>query len=246
MCYGTYLFKRVSKECIKKVLDKEEDLDRTVEDNSPKSIDEVEKCIKKVLDKEEDLDTIDANIVEIVLFNYYNRLSPAARSSFLGLMNKAGVRDVIIRTLSWYFGKIPESIRNEVLTILAENEVIDSKVAKILSYHFDKIPESIRNEVLLRIAAHDIDYISEILQENPYAVYTYITKAMLEIADFIQKSKDPGAPSAGILLDRFNEELNKPEPEKSKLKSIWSGIEKVLPSMTTMAEAVSKIAIVFN
>jgi hypothetical protein len=184
MCYGTYPFKRVSKE-----------------------------YIKKVLDKEEDLDTIDANIVEIVLFNYYNRLSPAARSSFLGLMNKAEVRDVIIRTLSWYFGKIPESIRNEVL---------------------------------LRIAAHDIDYISEILQENSYAVYTYITKAMLEIADFIQKSIDPGAPSAGILLDRFNEELNKPEPEKSKLKSIWSEIEKVLPSITTMAEAVSKIAIVFN
>jgi hypothetical protein len=191
MCYGTYPFKRVSKECIKKVLDKEEDLDRTVEDNSPKSIDEVEKCIKKVLDKEEDLDTIDANIVEIVLFNYYNRLSPAARSSFLGLMNKAEVRDVIIRTLSWYFGKIPESIRNEVL---------------------------------LRIAAHDIDYISEILQENPYAVYTYITKAMLEIADFIQKSKDPGAPSAGILLDRFNEELNKPEPEKFQTKEylVWN------------------------
>jgi len=61
---------------------------------------------------------------------------------------------------------------------------------------------------------------------------------LVEIAKFIEKS---GNASAGLLFDKFNEELNKPQPEKSRLSDFWSGIVAVLPSVATLAGAVSKI-----
>ena len=42
-------------------------------------------------------------------------------------------------------------------------------------------------------------------------------------------------------FDRFNQELNKSEPQKSVLRQMWEGIEKVLPSIQTLAEAVPQI-----
>jgi hypothetical protein len=68
-------------------------------------------------------------------------------------------------------------------------------------------------------------------------------KALIEIAGFIEKSGDP---AAGALFDNFNQELNKPQSEKSKLKKFWEGIEKVLPSIGTAADAVSKITSLFH
>jgi hypothetical protein len=56
-------------------------------------------------------------------------------------------------------------------------------------------------------------------------------KALTKIAEFIEKSGDP---AAGALFDIFNQELNKPQPDKYKLKQVWSGIENVLPSIATL------------
>ncbi len=181
-----------------------------------------------------------------ILSDNFDKIPESIRNELLTVYAEIEfVYSYVAKILSDNFDKIPESIRNEVLRKFSNRDYGAWYVAKILSDNFDKIPESIRNELIARIAAHKIDYINEILQKNPYTVHNYITKALLEIADFVQKSKDPGAPAAGILLDNFNEELNKPEPQKSKLKSIWTGIEKTLPSITTVAEAVSKIAILF-
>jgi hypothetical protein len=69
-----------------------------------------------------------------------------------------------------------------------------------------------------------------------------VSRKLVEIADFIQKSGDP---AAGALFDNFNQELNKPQPEKSRLKSIWSGIEKVLPAITAISDTVAKVAPLF-
>jgi hypothetical protein len=69
-----------------------------------------------------------------------------------------------------------------------------------------------------------------------------VAKALLQIARFIEKSKNK---EAGELFDSFNEEINKQEPKKPMLKLIWEGIEKALPTITTLSEAVAKLAPIF-
>jgi tetratricopeptide (TPR) repeat protein len=70
-----------------------------------------------------------------------------------------------------------------------------------------------------------------------------VASALKEIAEFIERS---GNREAGELFDRFNEELNKPEPKKSVLKSVWAGIEKAIPVATALAEPVAKLAMLFK
>jgi hypothetical protein len=67
-----------------------------------------------------------------------------------------------------------------------------------------------------------------------------------QVTDFIQKSKEPTVPAAAALLDGFNQELTKRTPDKSRLRSIWDGIEKVLPSISTMKGVVDKIVPLFT
>ena len=65
--------------------------------------------------------------------------------------------------------------------------------------------------------------------------------ALLQVAKEIEKT---GNKEAAELFDCFNEELQKPNPKKSMLKSIWEGIEKALPSVlqiTDLAVRISKI-----
>lgn len=69
-----------------------------------------------------------------------------------------------------------------------------------------------------------------------------VAKALLQIGKFIQ---DSGNVPTGILFDKFNEELNKPNAEKSTLRTIWGGIEKTLPSIATISEVVGKLAPLF-
>ena len=69
-----------------------------------------------------------------------------------------------------------------------------------------------------------------------------VAKAVLQIAEFIEKSENK---EAGVLFDSFNEEINKQEPKKPMLKLIWEGIEKALPTITTLSEAVAKLAPIF-
>jgi hypothetical protein len=68
-------------------------------------------------------------------------------------------------------------------------------------------------------------------------------KALVDVAKFIENSKDP---AAGALFNNLTEELGKPEPDKSRLKSFWSGIEKALPTITSIAGAVAKIVPLFS
>lgn len=68
-------------------------------------------------------------------------------------------------------------------------------------------------------------------------------KALVKAAEFIEKSKDP---AAGTLFNNFTEELNKPQPDKSRLKSFWSGIQNALPSIASISESVAKIVSLFT
>jgi hypothetical protein len=47
-------------------------------------------------------------------------------------------------------------------------------------------------------------------------------QALNEVADFIKKANHP---SANTLFNTFNQELAKPQKDKSTLKNLWSGIE---------------------
>jgi hypothetical protein len=76
--------------------------------------------------------------------------------------------------------------------------------------------------------------------ENEYDEET--SKALINVAEFIEKSNEP---AAGALFNSFVDEINKPQPDKSKLKSFWSGIQNVLPSIVSISESIAKIVTLF-
>jgi hypothetical protein len=67
--------------------------------------------------------------------------------------------------------------------------------------------------------------------------------ALRELAQAIQ---DAGNEAAAENFDAFMIELQRPEPRKSLLKSLWAGVVEALPSIVTLADAVSKIASLFS
>lgn len=67
--------------------------------------------------------------------------------------------------------------------------------------------------------------------------------ALLRVAEEIAKS---GNPEAAELFEGFNEELQKPEPRGSVLKSIWDGIEKALPTIVQLTDVVTRISKLFG
>lgn len=65
----------------------------------------------------------------------------------------------------------------------------------------------------------------------------------MKIAEYIDKSGDL---AAGALLNSFADELNKQTPDKSRLEKLWSGIERVLPTVTSVTSAANKIISLFS
>ncbi len=68
------------------------------------------------------------------------------------------------------------------------------------------------------------------------------SKALVGVAKFIEKSGDP---ASGALFDKFNEELNKPQPDKFRLKSFWTSIQNNLPAIASIAGSVAKVVALF-
>jgi hypothetical protein len=66
--------------------------------------------------------------------------------------------------------------------------------------------------------------------------------ALLRVANEIEKSKNP---TASVLFNSFTEELSNPHPDKERLKSFWNGIDKVLPTINSIAEVATKIIPLF-
>jgi hypothetical protein len=63
--------------------------------------------------------------------------------------------------------------------------------------------------------------------------------ALKKVAAEIEKS---GNKEAAGNFDTFNEELQKPEPKKSVLRSLWGGITGALPSILQMTDVIIKIS----
>jgi hypothetical protein len=66
--------------------------------------------------------------------------------------------------------------------------------------------------------------------------------ALKELADFIQHS---GNTAAAENFDAFNAELQRQEPRKSLLRSLWNGVVEALPSIASLAGAIAKIVALF-
>lgn len=69
-----------------------------------------------------------------------------------------------------------------------------------------------------------------------------IAKALLKVAEEIEKS---GNKEAADLFNGFNEELQKPNPRRTILKSLWNGIERALPTIVKLTDIVAKISKLF-
>jgi hypothetical protein len=64
-------------------------------------------------------------------------------------------------------------------------------------------------------------------------------EALKLLADYVEKS---GNSEAAEHLDDFTEELQKPEPRKSKLRSAWDSLQKALPAVSQIVGIAGGIA----
>lgn len=67
--------------------------------------------------------------------------------------------------------------------------------------------------------------------------------ALKTVADEIERSKNIDAAEN---FNSFNEELQKPEPKKSVLRALWTGVTVALPSILQMTDVVTKISKLFT
>ena len=66
--------------------------------------------------------------------------------------------------------------------------------------------------------------------------------ALIRIAEEIEKS---GNKEAAEIFDSFNEELNKPVPKPSILRTLWKGMISALPVLGQLTDVVAKISKLF-
>ena len=59
-----------------------------------------------------------------------------------------------------------------------------------------------------------------------------------ELVVVAQKIATSGNKEAGVLFDRFNDELGKPAPSKPILRAIWDGLLKSIPDI--MADTIKR------
>jgi hypothetical protein len=63
-------------------------------------------------------------------------------------------------------------------------------------------------------------------------------KVITMIAEEVKRRNDP---ATAKLFSSFTDELNRPQPDKSTLRSFWSLLEKALPTINSIAGVASKI-----
>jgi hypothetical protein len=136
----------------------------------------------------------------------------------------------------------------EFSSILRYYSVIDEKADKILKMKKPKEqPVGVINMGNVFKDIRNSTIINESVVENSFNTLNDgygedVANALMQIAKFIERS---GNEEAGELFDRFNEEINNLEPKKSVLKSLWRGIEKALPAITKLSEAITKLEALF-
>ena len=116
------------------------------------------------------------------------------------------------------------------LAKLAEYEdVLQLKIITVMGDHFSNITNAtIINKSVVQNAFNKI---KDTIDEDTAA-------ALAQIAEHVEKS---GNKEAGEVFNAFNEELQKPEPKKSLLRSFWTGLTSLLPAITSIAGIAEKV-----
>jgi DNA-binding ferritin-like protein (Dps family) len=124
-------------------------------------------------------------------------------------------------------------IFDDVMNLVDEKEPKQKKVEVIMGDKFENIQDS--TIINGSVVVDSFNKIKAGYGED-------VANALMQIAEFIEES---GNKEAGELFDSFNKEIKEPEPKKSVLKSLWSGIEKALPAIATVSEAIVKLKTLF-
>jgi hypothetical protein len=68
-------------------------------------------------------------------------------------------------------------------------------------------------------------------------------RALAAVSEKVDHSKDA---SADVLVHSFREELKKPQPDKSRLSSIWGTLVKIVPDILKMGDSIKSIISLFS
>jgi hypothetical protein len=134
-----------------------------------------------------------------------------------------------------HFDKVEFNIKDVAngtldLAKLAEyEEFLEFKIINVMGDYFNNISNAtIVNKSVVQNAFNKV---KETIDEETAA-------ALAHIAEHVEKS---GNKEAGEVFNAFTEELQKPEPKKSLLKSFWTGLTTVLPTVSTVAGIAEKV-----
>ena len=70
-----------------------------------------------------------------------------------------------------------------------------------------------------------------------------MAEALRDVAQLVEDAHDP---NIADLFNAFTEELRRPQPRKSTLKTLWDGLMEALPSLVQAADLAAKVASLFN
>lgn len=108
-------------------------------------------------------------------------------------------------------------------------EFLEFKIINVMGDYFNNISNAtIVNKSVVQNAFNKV---KETIDEQTAA-------ALAQIAEHVEKS---GNKDAGEVFNAFSEELQKSEPKKSLLKSFWTGLITVLPTVSTLAGVAEKV-----
>ena len=140
-------------------------------------------------------------------------------------------------------GKVLQEIANTGMNFI--NGELDKKIPKQIQYI---IGDNIMGDNIEINNAQNFSFVNKSKVENSFNKVKEqfdeeTADVIRQIAEIVEKSSNAEAVE---LFDAFNEEVNKPEPKKSLLKTFWTGLNATLPVLSTSALIVEKVMKMIN
>lgn len=134
-----------------------------------------------------------------------------------------------------HFDKVEFNIKDvangiiDIAKLSEYQEFLEFKIINVMGDYFNNISNAtIVNKSVVQNAFNKV---KEAIDEETAA-------ALAHLAEHVEKS---GSNEAGEVFNAFTEELQKPEPKKSLLKSFWTGLNTLLPTVSTIAGIAEKV-----
>lgn len=152
-------------------------------------------------------------------------VSPGERENLIKYLEKTQVRKNIRRKVDNYLKSCYNSLF--IGTMQGDIEIMEGDVIRDIGAGATVINRS--------LVEKSFNKVRDQFDENA-------ASALRLIAQEIEKS---GNKEAGELFDSFNEELQKPEPKRSLLRTLWNGMVEALPAIGQLAGVVAQISKLF-